>query len=228
MITAIGSVSQFTSTAQSGTQSISIPVTADYLVMHVTGWTGASNVFSGNPPTVNGVAMTASVVGDAGTHYQNGVLFTLADPDTGSQDVAWSWSDSISDGVRFAWRAYSGVSGIRDSDADPHPYTDIPFVTKTLSSQSGDLIVAALSKYADGDGITFNWTGAASQQDYGTRFNNVVASWAEVSPTGNQTVQVSTSDYDKDGVLMAIVLEPATGGASFQPSWALHTNVVMR
>lgn len=210
--TRTGSVSSFTNANNSGSTSITIPADATMLIVGVTGYLGTANYFSGGSMTIGGNAMTA-VAADGDTGAFMGALFYVFNPPTGSQTLAWDWVGTSPpvDGCLFAWGAYKDLdtSGIRSSSGTQQ--AENPHTTGTLTAQSGDLIVAFAEQYVYLEG-TFTWTSATGISEF-TGFDHADASWAEASPTGNQTVSASCS-YDSDGGIMAIVLKPAAGGSA--------------
>lgn len=210
--TRTGSISSFTNSANSGSTSITIPADATMLIVGVSGYHPTTNYFSGGSMTIGGNAMTA-VAADGDTSAFMGTLFYLFNPPTGSQTLAWDWigTNAPNNGILFAWGAYKDLdtSGIRSSSGTQQAAN--PHTTGTLTAQSGDLIVAFVEQYASSN-ATFTWTSATEISEF-TNFISADASWAEASPTGNQTVSASSSN-DSDGGIMAIVLKPAAGGSA--------------
>lgn len=162
--------------------------------------------------TIGGNAMTA-VAADGDTSAFMGALFYVFNPPTGSQTLAWDWVGTSPpvDGGLFAWGAYKDLdtSGIRSSSGTQQAGN--PHTTGTLTAQSGDLIVAFAEQFTVSDD-TFTWTSATRISEF-TAFDRGDASWAEASPTGNQTVSASSSS-SSDGGIVAIVLKPAAGGSA--------------
>lgn len=221
-ITRTGSVTQFNATTgNTGTQGVTVPADAEIMVFGVTGYPdgGEASYFSGGSVSLNGSAFTA-VAGDANNSAFEGSLFYLTLPSTGSQTLSWDWLGAgaiTSLGPKGAYAFYKGIdtaSPVRDSDgaqaaADPH-------TTKSLTAVTNDLIVAFGYQFADGFDRTWTWTNATEQQAL-TLFQDADGSWAEASPTGNQTVSF-TSTGSRDGGVCAIVLKPAAvGGGGSAP-----------
>jgi hypothetical protein len=141
-----------------------------------------------------------------------GALFYWTLPSTGTQTLAWDWAgaNAASDGAVFTYGSYKGIdtaSPIRSSNGAQQAAN--PHATSTLTAQSGDLIVACMSQFANAES-TVTWTGATEILGI-TKVGGADGSWAEASPTGNQTVSASGSD-NQDGGVAAIVLKAAGGG----------------
>lgn len=211
-ITRTGSITQFTSTANSSTQGLTVAADAELLIVGISGYTsGEASLFSGGTLTVGGSPMTA-VGCDANTGFMQGCLWYKFSPATGTPTLAWNWvgSSTLGYGGRFVYAAYKGVDtgGIRDSDG---VQGNMPVSTKSLSCLSGDLIVAFGEEY-HASGATASWTNVAEVQAL-TYTNIVSSSLAEGSPSGSTTVGL-TFITAQDGGCAAIVVKPAGAGPS--------------
>lgn len=216
-ITRSGSVTQFNGpTTNTGSTTVTVPADAEVMVVGVCGYpdAGGASYFSGGSLTLNSVAFTV-VAGDTDNSAFEGSLFYLVSPATGSQTLAWDWAgtDTIgSFGPILAYAFYKGVDTanlIRSSSGSQQASN--PHTSATLTAQTGDLIVAWGWQFADATNRTVAWTGATEQLAI-TEFASADGSWAEASPTGNQTVSFSCAAFSADGGVTAIVLKPASGG----------------
>ena len=223
-ITRIGSVGSFTNTSASSTQAITVPSDAEIMVVGIVGWDGG-DIPTFESATIAGAAMT-KVSADYSDCCMMGAIFYRVLPTTGSQTFAWTWAGSLASyGGQFLYAFYKGIdtsSAIRDSDGAQ--FSSGPFSTKTLTAQSGDMIVAFVEAY---DEYSLpSWSGASEAKGGNPYYNNTGATWGEGAPSGNTAVGIS--GWSGDGGIVAIVLKPATGGASFQPAWTRNSNVVLR
>lgn len=211
-ITRIGSITSVAiGNANTGSTSITVPSDAQLIVVGVSGFPidASASFFSGGSLKLNGVALTA-VATDTNSSAFEGALFYLNLPATGSQTLAWDWggTGNVLDGPLVAYGFYKGIDAngpVRSSSGvqagvDPH-------MSGTLTAQSGDLIVAWGSHFVSNTDRSFSWTGATEVQGF-TNVGNADGSWAEASPTGNQTVSYTCSE-NSDGGVAAIVLKPA-------------------
>lgn len=208
VITPLAGVAQFTSTASSGSTSVTIPTGASFLAIGVSGYRASSGFFSTHSLVLDGQPLSV-IAADSDTNAFMGSLFYLVNPPSGSHTLSWNWGSAPNDGVLFAWRTYAGVNlnaPIRSSYGAQQ--MNNPHATGTLIAQSGDLILVFCEQYTTSD-ITFSWTGATLVSTL-TRFGTAAGSWAEASPSGNQSVSASTS-IGSDGGIMGLVLRPAGG-----------------
>jgi len=210
-ITRTGSFSTEAHVTNTGSFSVTVPADAEIMVLGVTGFQSTASYFSSGSVTVGGAAMTA-VGFDSDTTKFQGSLFYKVLPATGTQTVAFDWAGTTAPefGVIFVYAFYKGIdtaSTIRSSNGAQQATN--PHATSTLTAQSGDLIVAWMAQFTASES-TVTWTGATEVQAV-TAISQTDGSWAEASPTGNQTVSASGSD-NQDGGVGAIVLKPAGGG----------------
>lgn len=212
-ITRIGSVTQVNSIPNTGSSSVSVPSDAEMMVVAISGFESGAGYFSGGTVTIAGISMSVVAADGDNTKFMGAMFYKIL-PTTGTQTLAWNWSGTNPSeaGVVIAYGFYKGmdtVSPLRDSDGAQQAAN--PHVSKTLTAQSGDLIVAWMFQYAPSDS-TITWTGATSIYDSSVSVDGK-GSWAEASPTGNQTVSASGSS-NQDGGVIAIVLKQAGGGGS--------------
>lgn len=210
-------------TANTGSESITVPADAEIMIVGVHGYQSISSYFSGGAGTrltIAGAAFTNLTQGDASTSFFMGALFYRLAPATGTQTLAWDWAgtDAPTEPVRIVYGFYKGLHAttpIRDTDG---VQSNLPYTTPSLTAASGDLIVAWGWGYdgADETGGS-SWTNASVVTDYPTRYGNAVASWAEGSPSGNTTVTWSAWTGVEDGGVCALVLTPAAAGAAGNP-----------
>jgi hypothetical protein len=206
----IGSLSTSTSRANSGSTAITVPSDATMAIASVWGYhDGFANYFSGGSLELGGQAMTA-VAADGDTSKEMGALFYLVNPPTGSQNLDWDWlgdsSNAASHGVRFVYAFYKDVdtaspirsfSGVQQA-SNPHE-------TGTLTALPGDLIVASVAAWTEGNELTFTWTNATEVSEFAA-YELTDGAWAEASPTAAQTVSADGS-LSLDGGIAAIVLK---------------------
>lgn len=212
-----GSPSSFTSNANSGTTSITVPSDATLAVLAVCGYdtVGVANYFSGGTgPTLNSVNPTGTVACDGNTAMLLGAMWYWTSPATGSRTVAWDFVGTNTSGAGFLftyafYKDLDTASPVRSSSGGQQAAN--PHTSGTLTCQSDDLIVISCEQSV-GSEQTFTWSGSGvtpTEIAEFTQFNTADSAWAEASPTGNQTV-TGTCSSSSDGGIMAIVLKPAT------------------
>jgi len=207
-----GSITQDAFSANSGTTSVSVAADAEFFAVCLSGFENTASFFSAGTLTLGGTARTGVVAFDADTTKFQGALFYWTLPATGTQTLAWDWAgaNAAQEGALFAYGSYKGIdtaSPIRSSNGAQQATN--PHATSTLTAQSGDLIVACMTQFANVES-TVTWTGATEVVGF-TKVGGADGSWAEASPTGNQTVSASGSD-NQDGGIGAIVLKAPGGG----------------
>lgn len=214
-ITRTGSIIEFHAVvdgANSGTENVTVPADAEIMIVGVVGYITGVSPFSGGTLTIAGASMTY-IGGDADVSKMTGGMFYKVLPATGAQTLAWDWAgtNTMEGGTHFVYAFYKGINtsgAIRDDDATQQASS--PHTSNTLTAQSGDLIVAYSWQFVSSTDATFTWTGATEQSAF-TNLGQVDDSWAEASPTGNQTVSTSVSE-SSDGGIAAIVLIAASAG----------------
>lgn len=219
----IGSIGGDIKSTSSGTVSVDVAAGTQLLLVGTTGYNGTAGFMSDHPPTISGQAFDGVIAGDLANADMMGALFYKWSPPTGSGlSLAFNWTVTPSDGVRFAWGCYKDVdtSGFRDSQETQQ--AGAPHGTSTLLSPSGDLIVAFGWQFVSAN-RTFAWTGAtevAAAAPSGTSGDDADWSWAEATPSGNQTVSFSVTGEDADGGVAVVVLKPGTASpdATVTPS----------
>lgn len=217
-ITRIGSLTQINSSTNASSQSVSVPTDAELMVVVVSGYESVANFFTSGSLTIGGDAFTAVSAGsNSDTSFFMGAMFYKVLPATGTQTLAWDWAgSSISNGAIIRYAFYRGIdtsSPVRDSHGTQNQtgFT----ISKTLTAQSGDLILAWQHLFDAGTN-TFSWTNATKVAD-ATDFNGAAGSYAEGAPTGN--VAITCTHTNTDGGLSTLVLKPAAagGGSSAAP-----------
>lgn len=212
-ITRTGSVNTFTDDNNASSTSVSIPSDAEFCAFGVTGFDPTASFFSSGTVTLGGSAMTGVVAFDTDTTKFMGALFYKNLPATGAQTLAWDWAgtNTPSDRTVVAWACYKGAdtsSPIRSSNGAQQ--ANNPHATSTLTAVSGDFIIAWMGQFSATE-ATITWTGATEALAITIGLWSTDGSWAEASPTGNQTVSASGST-DNDGGVAALVLKQASGG----------------
>lgn len=216
-ISRIGSLTEIQSSANSGSQAISVPADAQMILVGVSGYYGSANYFTGGSVTLNGAALTAASAGsNSSTSYFMGGLFYRFSPSTGTQTLAWDWPGTAApaSGVVIVYGFYKGIDTTAVRDADGKQGQAASYSTKTLAAQSGDMIVAWGHIYGNGS-IGIDWTNALKVADFEAsgQYRNAAGTWAEATPTGNVAVSYAHSGGD-DGGISAIVVKPSGAPAA--------------
>jgi hypothetical protein len=219
-----GSLSTFTDSVNQSSTSVTVPADAEMMVVGVSGYYNQANWFTTEADSLKlGASTFNEVAFDGNTNMFMGAIFWIDCRSlTGSQTLAWNWGGtSVTNGVAFIYGFYKGMdwtaSPIRDSDGvqDATMSSGSPGTTKTLTAQTGDLIIAIAEAYHSGGGAVFTWGNATKQLDFDDG-DTATIGWAEAAPTGNQTVTAYEA-FGGDGGLGAIVIKPA-GGATAIPT----------
>jgi hypothetical protein len=214
-VVSTGTPQDFVNVANTGTQGMTVPADAEFMACGVVGFISAVSPFSGNGATaltIGGASMTY-IGGDSDTSKMTGGIFYKVLPATGAQTLAWDWTgtSAMEGGTHFACRYYKGINtggAVRNTNATQQAAS--PHTSGTLTASSGDLIIAYSWQFVSSANRTFTWTGATEVAAFANN-GEVDDSWAEASPTGNQTVSTSVSE-SSDGGIGAIVLIAAGGG----------------
>ena len=217
--------------ADTGSTTLTIPADATALVIGMSGYEGAANVFTGDAKNVGlGGADFAGSTGpdievafDASTSFMMGALWVWFNPPTGSVTLRWDWNGApvLNEGAYIVYASYNALdtTGLRSSPGGTQQAGN-PHTSNTLTAQSGDLIVAVCEQFtpSTGTGMTPSWSASAATMSgiaYGDLGNNnaAIALAESTAITGNGTV---TCDWSStaDGGIGAIVFKPAAGGAS--------------
>lgn len=207
----------WTSNANSGSSSRTIPAGTEITLIYVAGYLGTTaNYFSSGTLTINGVGMTTfGATSDDSTSFFMGCGWRLMSPASGAQTVAWDWSGAgaPSDGVLFVAVHYSGINTsdpVRDSDGTQE--AALPYETKTLTAVAGDMISIAVFGFVGGSaGSVTAWSNATEISEF-EGFVNADITLAEHEPSGNVVIATTTAVNYQDGGIIALVMKPATGG----------------
>ena len=213
-------------TAQTGSESITVPADAEIIIVGVHGWQHNANYFTDGAAsptygmTLNSVALRGVPQGNTDNSAFMGALFYLAAPSTGTQTLAWDWLGKPNDAVRIVYGFYKGIniaSAVRDSDgAQNDASVNSNMVTPSLTAQTGDLVVAWSWAWTDEASVNPTWTNASAVTNYDTVYGSAYGSWAEGSPTGAVVVTADWPEGDvDDGGICALVLTPAAGSAQY-------------
>lgn len=209
-----GSAAEVTSSANSGSTSVTVPADATLMVVGVGGFFGTANQFSGGSVTIAGASLTAISGADASTSFWQGVIFYRVNPTTGSQTFAWDWvgAGAPDAGVSLTYAFYKGIdtgSPLKDSFASQAAGS--PTATDSMTATTGDCIVAWGSAFTGGAGAhAFTWTNTTELTD--TFFGTGAHSLSEAFPSGDTTVTASEGE-DQDIALVAAVFRVAGAAA---------------
>lgn len=228
-ITQTGSLLQFNpSNANSGTVSstITVPADAQIVLVGISGYNGATaNFFSGGSMTFTkgGVdtAMTVAVTGANGGDNSTAAfmcaMYYMVSPDTGSnKTLKWDWAgaNTADNAPLVSVIFFTGVettSAVRS--ALGKQAAGVPFTTGTLTAQSGDLAVATVGAFAASEGTADTWSNLSTLSQM-TIYGSSDGAWGSGSPSGNETVALSTATNFADGGIVAIILIPTASAAS--------------
>ena len=191
-----GSVQAFTSSADSGSQNITVP-TSSLFVLGVGGWaSGNTAIFSGGTLSIGGNALTLAISGETHTALAyKSALFYRVNPPTGTQAVAWNWlgTGALGYGCVFTYAFYTGVNTTTPIGAtftnhvtDGTPPTTI--ATGTMTAANGDMMVGY---GVTDDAHTLTWTSATEALQ--TQFNLNEQAFAEQAMTGNGSASLGSS-----------------------------------
>lgn len=212
-VVSTGTPDAFADPANTSTHGMTVPADAELIACGVVGYISGVSPYSGGTLTIGGSSMTY-IGGDSDPSKMTGGIFYKVQPATGSQTLAWDWAgtNTMEGGTNFDCRYYKGINtggAVRSTNATQQAAS--PHTSGTLTASSGDLIIAYSWQFVPTVNATFTWTGATEQFAYTVTAGEVDYSWAEASPTGNQTVSTSVSS-SSDGGIGAIVLIASGGG----------------
>jgi hypothetical protein len=145
-VTRIGSVGSIQSSADSGSQAITVPSDAEIIIVSVGGYHGTASRFSGGTLTLNGVSLTVGRADDTSASLAMSAMFYLLNPATGSQSLAWNWAGTTAMiiGAQVYYSFYKGINKgnpIRDSQGIQS--TGSTSVNRTVANtKAGDMICA--------------------------------------------------------------------------------------
>lgn len=215
-IARVGSFVEVDNSLNSSSTTIVVPAGASLALVGLSGHSANVNFFSTGTLTLGGTSMTAVGAADASAGDNMSCMYYQINPVSGgSQALAWNWAQSGNpdQGVILVAAFYSGTdttTPIRDSDGVQTATSTR--TSKTLTCVNGDMIIAIDGCFWDASGLTITWTGATKQQDFQltSGFAGAAASWAQGSPSGNQTVNVVENHAGIDAGLSVVVVKPST------------------
>lgn len=226
-VTRTGSIIEIDSASNSGSQSITVPSDAEYMVCSASGYlsSGGSNFMNANPPTIASNAMTLVRDDDNDGTRLIQCLFRYVSPPTGTQTFAWDWAGTTSAtlGIQMQIAFYKGVNtttpeGANAGSAD----ADASATTGSMTVTNGDAVfVAAVAYNAVLPTIDFtNCTEIADNSALGLQ-----AGCAEAFPSTDTTF-TATHNGGSGGIpattISAIVIKQAAGTASILKQMMAH------
>lgn len=224
-IATIGAAVEVNSSAASGSTSITVPGDCTYIAIGVAGWFSLASYFSGGILTLNSVGLSVIADADDTNTLPMSTMWGLANPDTGSQTLAWDWSGASapSEGVILLVRYLKGVdptTPIRDSGFEQVDNPGLPASTGVMTAQSGDYVLAVGGYFSD-DGGTSAWSGVTEILDSG-QFNFDTAAMAEATPSGNVTVDFGSNPWGASVVAVVFIPETVEAGQPLE-RWLLDS-----
>lgn len=139
-----GSISLIQSSSDPSSDSVTVPADATLAVLFVSGWSNTANwLGSGATITLNSVGFTVRQDTSNNTNPEQIALWTLVDPATGSQTLAWDLGDTPSSGAEFVVVYYKGVDTadlIRDSGK-----SEASEDVTGLSASAGNMLVGGVA-----------------------------------------------------------------------------------
>jgi hypothetical protein len=224
--TQTGSVLQFNpGTGNSGTVSttITVPSDAELILVGVSGFNGGTaNYLSGGSMTFTkgGVdtAMVSAFTNDTAIDRFQSALFYQVLPDTGTnKTLKWDWKGTLAgdDACKISitfWKGIDTASPIRDADGANSASTVVGLSTPSLTAQSGDRIIVWTGFWTGSlaEGAITGWSNCTLISNLTVSASgNADGAWADVVPTGNQTVGITSGTVANDGGIIGIVLKPA-------------------
>lgn len=208
-VTRTGDVLNIGSNTDSGSQSITAPSDAEFMVVFVGGFPGDGGATGCRVPqgslTYNSAALTMSYVTPDGEECSPGrqsvTVFTLLSPSTGANTLAWDWNGTgnTPEGVNINILFYKNVANsspvkATGGHASTETATDITTGAMTTSADA-DRIVCAVDTYSGGDtdtvsgGVSSLANGAYNSNDY--RIFDGQASSTSATIVYNQSDQYS-------------------------------------
>lgn len=218
-VTRTGSVIEVDSSANSGSQSITVPSDAEIMVVSAGGYaSGTPNFMGGFPPTIGGAGMTLGRDDDNNGSLLLQCIFYKVSPATGSQTFAWDWSGTSAPnlGIQMNIAFYKGIdtaspigatAGAQDGDNSA--------TTGSMTVANGDAVFIAVTAYNNASLPTITFTNCTELTD--NAFNGIQCGAAEDFPTGNQTytgTHSGGSGTSPATTISAIVIKQAAGGGS--------------
>jgi hypothetical protein len=198
-VTRTGSSASIHSSANSGSQSISVPSDAEIFMLAVVGCVTTIGKFATDAViTLNSVELTCLVSNDFVDNFV--AIYYLVNPPTGTQTLAWDFdgSSTFLDGGHLHYATYKGINTkcpFRHADGDG-TFSEIAsnsyLILPSLYCLSGDAIFVAAYAYDANLPTGVTWTNATTLE--GDSYNNSYGVTAEGFPSGSVQVQ-----FDPDG-----------------------------
>lgn len=167
-----GSAVHLESTDNSNSQMVTVPSDAEIAVLLCTGYSGGA-YFYGGTVTLGGSSMIQQVSTDVNdpavpSHGEGfTAIYTITNPATGSQSLAWDWygSSAAGEGINSYLVFYKNVDtsdAIRDSGLSVASDTDIT----GLDAESGDMMVGVIYCYVNLPVVTDNGQTQIAASEY--------------------------------------------------------------
>jgi hypothetical protein len=210
-ISRTGTFTEVDSSVQSSSISITIPADAEILVVLVEGYALSSAIFGANSMTINGLAMTRAIFYDADSNVHGTAIYYRVSPPTGSQTLAWSWSNALTLGAIMACVCYKGIdtaSPIVDAKANHVNASNTTISVTALTHGANDLTVGVAG--CDSSGTPDVDTGGQTKILESATFNGAKVAVAEIVNSG--TFTALTCDFPS---ACAVVL--AVSSVSYTP-----------
>lgn len=209
-----GTLVKIESTANSGSQSITVPADAEIMILGIQG-SPADGLISEGSFTIGGSGL--SLVIENYDVLINRAIYSKSSPSTGSQTFAWDLLDENDNpGIVYYIRFYKVVSGTGSTAAGEVVLED-SINTGEMTAASGDAVFAMAYGYWDPlpDGIA--WTNATELDDseYGILRN----SCAEAILSGNVTITATptiTTPGEMFVGIIAVVIQKS-GEVTYTP-----------
>jgi len=133
-------------TAQSDSQSVTVPVDCDVCVVVAGMWRDATNWIAANPVTLAGQNLTTEQKTDEQSDGYQLWIGYIVNPSTGSQTLAWNWGAAPSDPAAICCVFYAGVD-TADAIEDSGEQLTLGADLTGLTASSGDMMVGGVYDY---------------------------------------------------------------------------------
>ena len=212
-----GTASQVDASAGDGSTSVTVPADCDFVVAFWMHWDdNAGSTISGL--TLNSVSFTIqSQLAEGAVTDESGVgVATLANPATGSQTFAWTWSAggarTEGGGIFLVYvKDHNSGDAVRAAGTDAATLTT--GVSVTLATETTDLLLAACQRYTGGNPAL---DGTVFIND--VTVNSEVYDVSEVTPSATSTTVNMTNENFSS--MAAVSLKQAVGGGGAASNFA--------
>jgi hypothetical protein len=215
-----GTASQVDASAGNSSTSVTVPADAECAVAFWThfddnGSTLATLTLGGNSFFATAFDFQLSVIDAATAEPGGGVAFLDDIPGTGTQTLAWTWSNggarAEGGGIWIVWvKGQDATTPVRDLDADQGQSTTN--VEATVDSQTTDLVLAM----AQSTGVTPGVNGTKFVSD--VSINSESYDLSEITAGASSTVATMTGE--NYSVIAAIsLMEPQAPAAGISLAW---------